>query len=106
MYPEPLNMCISILSSEKLHTIAAAMRLSYEVFLKLLLNARIHDNGDLPRYRDIWDSRSFTVLLDSLKEYDQESSLKLIALITEDFSSFGKFLGETARVLGEQERLI
>jgi hypothetical protein len=66
-------------------------------FLSLVVNGfDFYNDSDRsptqPRYRDRYKLRSFEILWNSLKEYEPESALKLMALITKDFSSLTFFL--------------
>ena len=66
--------------------------LSY--FNKLFINGLVYqsDLEPQPRYRDVYTFRSFNILLRSLKEYDEESAMKIMAFVVCDFNSFVSFL--------------
>jgi hypothetical protein len=86
-----------VLDNKLLGKLVDELRSALDLFHKLIVNGIVYDS-DLdpqPRFRDIYTFRSLNILLNSLKEYDAESAMKLMVLIAADFNSLVTFLAAT-----------
>jgi hypothetical protein len=81
-------------SAKRLRYAAYLFNQALNLFHRLILNGKAPLSDEIPvgaRYRDIYTFKSFDILLNSLKEYKQESATKLLVLISSDFSTFVSF---------------
>jgi hypothetical protein len=95
----PLHPMIVYFEGKILKPIFKSFDSALEMFLKLTVNGMtrfdVQDyHSNHIRYRSKHKIHSFEILWNSLKEYEPESAIKLMTMITADFTSFVLFLSQ------------
>jgi len=94
-------------SAKRIKILSSFIEYGLDLFYKLIVDGHLYTSTakPKPRYRDICSFKSFDILLKSLKEYQEESATKLVALLSSDFTSFVLFVHQMSRTATSMENI-